>query len=131
MKYLLDTIAWIWSVEAPERLNDAALEILENGKEEIYLSVVACWEISIKMRLGKLKFPGPPASVVPRFMERQGLRPLAVSMMHAAKIYDLPLHHNDPFDRMMITQAMVEGMAVLTTDSVFGKYSVDVIWCQK
>ncbi len=129
MKYLLDTVAWVWSVYADERLGDHAREILANGKEEIYLSAASSWELSIKMRLGKLNFPGSPAQVVPAFMAKQGLLSMAVTHLHAVKVYDLPPHHSDPFDRLIIAQAMVEGMAVLTSDRVFEKYPIDVIWC--
>ena len=131
MKYLLDTVAWLWSVHADERLGDDAREILANGKEEIYLSAASSWELSIKMRLGKLNFPGPPATVVPAFMAKQGLLSLAVTHLHAVKVYDLPSHHSDPFDRLIIAQAIVEEMTVLTSDRVFEKYPLEVVWCGK
>jgi PIN domain nuclease of toxin-antitoxin system len=131
MKYLLDTVAWLWSVHADERLGDEAREILANGTEEIYLSAASSWELSIKMRLGKLNLPGPPGKIVPAFMEKQGLLAVAVTHLHAAKVYDLPLYHSDPFDRLIIAQAMVEEMAVLTSDRIFEKYPIDVIWCGK
>ena len=131
MKYLLDTVAWLWSVYADERLGDGAREILANGKEEIYLSAASSWELSIKMRMGKLNFPGPPATVVPAFMAKQGLRSMAVTHLHAVKVYDLPSHHSDPFDRLIVAQAMVEEMTVLTSDRIFEKYPIDMVWCGK
>jgi len=131
MKYLLDTVAWLWSVHADERLGDEARAILENGQEEIYLSAASSWELSIKMRLGKLNLPGPLARVVPAFMTKQGLLSIAVSHLHAVKVYDLPSHHSDPFDRLIIAQAVVEEMTVLTSNHVFEKYPIDVIWCGK
>ena len=129
MKYLLDTVAWLWSVYSVERLGDEARAILENGKEEIYLSAATPWEVSIKMRLGKLNLPGPPSHVIPAYMARQGLRPVSVTHVHAVKVYDLPLHHSDPFDRIIIAQAVVEEMTVLTSDRIFEKYPIDVVWC--
>jgi PIN domain nuclease of toxin-antitoxin system len=131
MKYLLDTVAWIWSLDAVERLSRESRAILEDGREEIYLSAATVWEISIKLRLAKLSFPAPPAKTVPAFMTRQGLRPLSVSHMHAAKTYDLPLHHSDPFDRLLIAQAMLEEMTIVTADRHFEKYEVDIVWCGK
>jgi PIN domain nuclease of toxin-antitoxin system len=131
MKYLLDTVAWLWSVYSEERLGDKARAILENRQEEIYLSAATSWELSIKMRLGKLNFPGPPALVVPAFMAKQGLRSIAITHLHGVKVYDLPLHHSDPFDRMIIAQAIVEQMTVLTSDRDFEKYPIDVVWCGK
>ena len=81
------------------------------------------------MRLGKLNFPGPPAQIVPAFMAKQGLLPLAVNHIHAVKVYDLPSHHSDPFDRMIIAQAIVEEMTILTSDRAFEKYPVELLWC--
>jgi PIN domain nuclease of toxin-antitoxin system len=129
VKYLFDTGVWLWSVHAVEKLNDPARKILDNGREELYLSAVTALEVSIKARLGKLELPMPPPQCVPAFMAKQGLRPLNVTHIHALKVYDLPLHHNDPFDRLIIAQAIVEGMTILTADRLFGKYPVDVVWC--
>jgi PIN domain nuclease of toxin-antitoxin system len=131
MKYLLDTIAWLWSVDADEKLSQNAHDILANGKEDVYLSAASSWELSIKMRLGKLNLPGSPAQIVPAYMAKQNLLSVAVTHLHAVKVYDLPPHHSDPFDRLIIAQAMVEGMTVLTSDRIFGKYPVDVVWCDK
>jgi PIN domain nuclease of toxin-antitoxin system len=131
MKYLLDTVAWLWSIYSVERLGDEARSTLENGGEEIYLSAATSWEVSIKMGLGKLHLPGTPAHIVPAYMAKQGLLPLPVTHRHAVKVYDLPAHHSDPFDRILIAQAMVEEMTVLTADRVFTKYPIDVMWCGK
>ncbi|HXO31819.1 MAG TPA: type II toxin-antitoxin system VapC family toxin [Candidatus Acidoferrales bacterium] len=129
MNYLLDTMIWLWSVDSVEKLNQECRDVLENGREEIYFSAATAWEISIKARLGKLHLPGPPAQVIPAFMAKQGLRPLPVTHLHAVKVYDLPLHHNDPFDRLIIAQAISEEMVVLTADSDFRRYPVKVFWC--
>ena len=129
MKYLLDTAVWLWSMNSPERIRDQGREILERGEEEIYLSAVTTWEISIKMRLGKLDFPGPPAHHVERFMAKQSLRPLSVTHRHAAQVFDLPAHHGDPFDRMLIAQALVEDMTILTSNRSFRRYPAKVLWC--
>lgn len=129
MKYLLDTVVWVWSLYDVDRLNARALEVLGNGREEIYLSAASAWELSIKMRLQKMQFPEPPTVTIPRFMARQGLRPLAISQAHATKTYELPLRHSDPFDRLLIAQALLEEMTILTADRRFGKYEVDVVWC--
>ena len=131
MKYLLDTAVWLWSLRSPELIGGEGRQILELGEEEIYLSAVTSWEISIKMRLGKLDFPGPPAQHVPRFMAKQSLRPLSVNHSHAAKVYDLPAHHADPFDRMLIAQALIEDMVILTSDRSFRKYAAKLLWCGK
>ncbi len=131
MKYLLDTAIWLWSTDTVHKISETGLEILSNGREEVYLSAATVWEISIKMRLGKLQFPGPPSQTVPAFMSKQGLRPLTVTHIHAVGVYDLPLHHGDPFDRLIIAQAIAEEMVILTSDRAFEKYAVDVVWCGK
>lgn len=131
MRYLLDSVAWVWSISTVERINKAARELLENGREEIYFSAASSWELSIKMRLGKLQLPGPPSQSIPAFMAKQGLRSLPVTHLHAVKVYDLPFHHNDPFDRLLVAQAMVEDMTIITSDRDFEKYPVPVIWCGK
>ena len=124
MKYLLDTVVWIWSIDSVEKLGKRGRAILENGHEEIYLSAASAWEVTIKARLGKLKLPAPPAQCVPAFMAKQGLRPLPITHTHALKVYDLPAHHNDPFDRLIIAQAILEQMTILTADRAFASYPV-------
>jgi PIN domain nuclease of toxin-antitoxin system len=131
VKYLLDTGIWLWSTDSVHRINDAGLEILSSGREEVYFSAVTAWEVSIKMRLGKLQFPGPPSQTIPSFIAKQGLRPLTVTHLHAVGVYDLPLHHGDPFDRLIIAQAIAEKMVILTADRAFQKYAVEVVWCGK
>ncbi len=131
MKYLLDTGVWIWSVAAVEQLNATASEILSNGQEELYLSAATSWEVSIKMRLGKLHLPAPPGECIPAFSVKQGLHLLAVTHTHALGVYNLPLHHRDPFDRLIIAQAIAEEMTILTADPVFKKYPVEAVWCGK
>ncbi|HLW83779.1 MAG TPA: type II toxin-antitoxin system VapC family toxin [Candidatus Sulfotelmatobacter sp.] len=129
MKYLLDTAVWLWSTDEVDRIGDAGRKIIADGRHEIYLSAVTAWELSIKMRLGKLTFPGPPSTSVPAFMTKQGLRPLTITLTHAVKVYDLPPHHADPFDRLLIAQAIAEDMAILTSDRAFKKYDVELVWC--
>jgi PIN domain nuclease of toxin-antitoxin system len=129
VKYLLDTMVWLWSVGPSQTIGTAGLKILASREEEIYLSAASSWEIAIKTRLGKFQLPEPPGRYVPKRLIEQGIRPLPITQDHSLRVYDLPLHHADPFDRMIIVQAMVEQMTVLTSDRVFEKYPIDVIWC--
>jgi PIN domain nuclease of toxin-antitoxin system len=131
MKYLLDGMTWLWSIDSVEKINSAAREILENGREEIYFSAATAWELTIKARLGKLRLPGPPARCIPAFIAKQKLRPLPVTQLHAVGVYDLPLYHQDPFDRLLIAQAIDEDMTILTSDQIFRKYPVKVAWTAK
>jgi PIN domain nuclease of toxin-antitoxin system len=131
MKYLLDTMVWLWSVGPSERIGAAGLEILASAEEEIYFSAASSWEIAIKTKLGKFRLPEVPGRYVPKRMAEQGIRSLPINQSHSLRVYDLPLHHFDPFDRMIIAQAMVEGMVILTSDGAFRKYPVEVVWCGK
>ena len=110
MKYLLDTVAWLWSVHADERLGDEARAIQEKGGRKRSTSRRHILGAQYQMRFGKLNLPGPPARVVPAFMAKQGLLSIAVTHLHAVKVYDFPSHHSDPFDRLIIAQAIIEEM---------------------
>ena len=129
MKYLLDTVAWMWSVGPTEKLGEAALEIFSDGKEELYLSAASSWEVVIKTQLGKLELPEPPNSYIPKRLAAQGIHSLTITQSHTLKVYELLRHHADPFDRLIIAQAIVEGMTILTADRIFEKYPVEVLWC--
>ncbi len=129
MKYLLDTSVWLWSLAAPERIGREGRELLVRGTQEIYLSAASSWEIGIKSALGKLRLPEPAASYVPKRMAAQGIRALAITHSHALAVSELPTYHNDPFDRLLIAQAQIEGMAILTADRAFRLYPVEIIWC--
>jgi PIN domain nuclease of toxin-antitoxin system len=131
VKYLLDTGIWIWSIGKTEEINVAGRNILRNGQEDIYLSAVTSWEVSIKMQLGKLRLPDAPAQCVPAFAARQGLQLLSITHNHAFKVFDLPPHHRDPFDRLIIAQAIAEEMTILTADRIFANYPVEIVWCGK
>ena len=131
MKYLLDTVVWLWSVGPSKQSALQVLKFLPAREEEIYLSAASSWEIAIKTRLGKFQLPEPPGRYVPKRLAEQGIRSLPINQDHSLRVYDLPLHHSDPFDRMIIAQAIVEQMVVLTSDRVFEKYPIDVVWCGK
>ena len=129
MKYLLDTGVWLWSLTEPERIHPRAHQLITEGREELYLSAASSWEISIKSALGKLRLPSPPTRLVPESLAAQGIHPLPITHTHALGVSELPLHHKDPFDRLLIAQAQAEGMAILTADRSFGRYGVKVFWC--
>jgi|KBSMisStandDraft_5_1062788.scaffolds.fasta_scaffold06879_8 PIN domain nuclease of toxin-antitoxin system len=131
MKYLLDTMVWLWSVGPSRTIGAAGLEIIASSEQDIYLSAASSWEIAIKTRLGKFQLPEPPGQYVRKRLVEQGIRSLPINLNHSLLVYDLPSHHADPFDRMIIAQAMVEGMTVLTSDRAFEKYPIDVVWCGK
>jgi PIN domain nuclease of toxin-antitoxin system len=128
VKILIDTGCWLWSLTDPERLNERARELLADSRQELFLSSASSWEIAIKAALGKLQLPQPPSRFVPARMAAFGIQGLPVEHTHALRVFALPLHHRDPFDRLLIAQAQIEKMAILTADHSFAPYDVKLIW---
>jgi PIN domain nuclease of toxin-antitoxin system len=129
MRYLLDTSIWLWSIGSVNKINQVGRDLLADGKQDLYLSAASSWEISIKASAGKLPLPGPPPSFIPKVLAEQGITTLPILQQHVLAVYDLPRHHSDPFDRLLIAQALTEEMVVLTSDSIFRKYAVAIVWC--
>lgn len=127
MRILLDTSCWLWMVAASDRLGPQARVTLDDTRNELLLSAASSWEIAIKYGIGKLPLPEPPEQYMPSRMAATGVTPLRVEHSHALATSALPLHHRDPFDRLLIAQARLEGVPVMTSDSVFGGYGIDVI----
>lgn len=128
MKYLLDTAIFLWSLDRFEHLNDSAQNILKSG-QEIFLSAASSWEIVIKASLGKLKLPKEPGLLIPEAMANFAVQPLTISHPHTLAVTELPNHHKDPFDRLLIAQARSEGMILMTGDAMCAKYPVEILWC--
>ena len=131
MKYLLDTSVFLWGVAAEERLNAVAREVLTASSSELYLSVAGTWEIAIKFALGSLPLPNSPSEYIPYAQRLWSVQTLNITQEHALRAGELPAHHRDPFDRMIIAQALSERMTLLTADRVLQKYKVDLIFCGK
>jgi PIN domain nuclease of toxin-antitoxin system len=129
LSYLLDTNVFLWSLSAKGRLNPQAAELLSSAETELYLSPITSWEIAIKHALGKIVLPTPPGEFVPQGMRELGITALDVTHVHALTAGQLPRHHNDPFDRMLVAQARSEGMTLLTGDDIFKAYGVDAFFC--
>jgi len=128
VRFLIDTMVWLWSIGETRRLNPAARELLTDPQHELYFSAASVWEIAIKASLGRLDLSGSPRIVVPRETSRQGLKPLSVTYLHALAVYDLPHHHGDPFDRLLVAQARSEGLTLITADSNLKQYPVELFW---
>jgi len=127
MKLLIDTHCWIWWTSEPGKLGDAALGIFRDPANSIFFSVASSWEIAIKCSLGRLQFAGPVEQFIPQRLARDGFDSLPVEHAHALRVATLPLHHKDPFDRLLIAQAQVEGLPIMTADPQFDAYEVEVI----
>lgn len=124
MKLLLDTHALIWFLDRDERLGESAKRHLTDDTNRVLLSAVVVWEISLKRSLGKLAFPDDYLGQ----LLGEGVQSLPINVAHAAAVEHLPWHHRDPFDRMLIAQASVEGAAVVTRDEAMQPYDVATIW---
>jgi PIN domain nuclease of toxin-antitoxin system len=131
MKYLLDTTVFLWALNGENRLNPGAQEVLTSSSSELHFSAVGTWEIAIKFALGALHLPKAPWEFFPYALRSWPVQSLSITHEHALRAGALPMHHRDPFDRMLIAQALVEEMTLLTADRAFQKYKVDQIFCGK
>ncbi len=131
MRYLLDTTALIWMASEEHKLSSPARRALRSPTNELYLSVVSIWEVVIKSAAGRLRLRSSPTSAVPEWQKVFGLRTLNINQAHALEIGNLPLHHHDPFDRMLVAQASVEDLVLITADETITKYQVRILWCGK
>jgi PIN domain nuclease of toxin-antitoxin system len=123
MRLLLDTNALIWTLVNQRRISRIAIDAIEDEANDVFVSVVSVWEIEIKVAKGKLRIP----SDLENALAVQSFEPLAVAMRHVYAVESLPRHHRDPFDRMIIAQAHLEGMTVVTSDSDIRRYPVSVL----
>ena len=127
MRVLLDTRTVLWWVTGGERLSDRARWAIEDPANDVIVSVASAWEIAIKAERGRLALPAPAERYVPELLRRFGFESLDVKMPHALRAGALPPHHRDPFDRLLIAQAQLEDMPLVTADPAIGLYEVDVI----
>lgn len=126
MIVLLDTHYLIWSLSADRRLSGRALELVSDPEQVVMVSIVSLWEIAIKSNLGKLEVEGGIDGVMAKLPD-MGFDVLGLSNEHVAAVAKLPLHHRDPFDRMLIAQAKHEDLYLLTVDPHFGAYDVQLV----
>ena len=127
MSFLLDTHCWLWLQTDRERFDVELLETLASPSTGRYLSAASVWEIAIKYAIGKLPLPEPPAIYVPERMRVSRVQELTITHAHALAVGALPPHHRDPFDRVLVAQAQVEGMTLVTADSTFARYDVRLV----
>jgi len=128
MNLLLDAHAFIWLDDGRQKLSSTAAAACTNRANTLWLSAVTLWEIQIKFQIGKLKLRGSLADVLSEQERVNGLKILPLGSAHALALGDLPFHHNDPFDRMLIAQAKHEGWDIVTKDPEFKLYPVGVVW---
>ncbi len=125
MRLLLDTHAFLWMLDAPQRLPAGIRSAIEDVENEVFVSAASAWEIAIKQSLGRL----PAARADPfEALRRTGLAELPVTVEHARATRSLPLLHRDPFDRMLVAQAQLEGLSLVSRDPAVRRYQVTVLW---
>jgi PIN domain nuclease of toxin-antitoxin system len=128
MRVLIDTHVFLWWVEGERALPAKARAVIANPGNECLLSMASVWELAIKAGLGKLKLSLPVRRYVVENVAANGFRLLEIGVAHVGRVETLAQHHGDPFDRLLIAQALEEKLPVVTADPVFGKYGVKRIW---
>lgn len=128
MRVLLDTHTFLWWVEDAPELSDRARQLIAAPENECLLSHASCWEIAIKSSLGKLKLATPVERFIPEQLSVNGFSQLEIGLRHISRVGTMPFHHRDPFDRLLVAQALEEGSAIISVDAVFERYGVKRVW---
>ena len=128
MAYLLDTHTFLWMRHAPQHLGPEARSICADANSELRLSLVSGWEMAIKLSIGKLRLPQPLRQILVEARTLNGIATLPIEETHVLRVRHLPLHHRDPFDRLLAAQAIEEGLTLLSRDAAFDAYAVQRVW---
>jgi PIN domain nuclease of toxin-antitoxin system len=128
VRALLDTHAFLWWIAGDDRLSRRASRVIADVGNEVFVSAASIWEIAIKGRLGRLSIPGDPGKFIAGQIVENAFRGLPVVAGHALRVWELPDHHHDPFDRMLVAQAQVEGLTLVSRDRHVAMYDVEVLW---
>ena len=128
MNAIVDTHTFLWMVTDDRRLSDVARRVIEDGANEVFLSAASMWEMVLKAGAGKLHLQGGPARFLEREMRRNHISTLSIQADHILRVTSLPAIHKDPFDRLLIAQAQVENLPLITSDTEIARYPVQVIW---
>lgn len=128
MRVLLDTHTFLWFVEDDPKLNPHVQRIIEDADTQPFLSMATIWEMAIKVNLGKLGLPAPFALFIPDQLRLNTIMQLDIAIEHTVRVASLPLHHRDPFDRLLIAQPLVEQMPIISRDAAFDAYGVTRVW---
>ena len=128
MKLLLDTHTFLWLDSCPEKLSHTAMAACEDPANQLYLSVVSAWEIQIKRQIGRLQLDVPLDQMIQAQQSANDLSILLVELHHVYALGELPLYHNDPFDRLLIVQALLDSLPIVSADAAFDAYPVTRLW---
>jgi PIN domain nuclease of toxin-antitoxin system len=127
MNFLVDTHAFLWYIQAGDQLSQKAAAILEDTNNKLYLSIASLWEIAIKLGLGKLKLDNP-FHELEALLAMLAIEILPIAFADTETYLSLPLHHRDPFDRILIAQAINRSLSIITADPAFNAYAIDRVW---
>jgi PIN domain nuclease of toxin-antitoxin system len=128
MKLLLDTHSFLWFIGGDDRLSLTARTLIEDTTNDVFLSVASLWEMAIKISLGRLQFSQPFETFIPQQLSLNRIGMLGITIGHAAQVAMLPFHHRDPFDRLLIAQALVEHVPIVSRDPEFDAYGIMRMW---
>jgi PIN domain nuclease of toxin-antitoxin system len=128
MKILLDTNSFLWFISGSERLSINARGLIADLNNQLVLSAVSLWEIAIKVSIGKLELLQPYDQLIPEQLEENDINILPIELIHLTTVVGLPFYHRDPFDRLIIAQAITEDLPVVSPDSLFSQYAIKLIW---
>ena len=128
MRYLLDTHVLLWGLADDPRLSKRVRTLLLDDENTLYFSAASTWELAVKCSLGRLRFSAPLETYLPSKLASEGIEPLSVSTEHAARTERLPWHHRDPFDRLLIAQAQIESLDLVSSDKALRGYDVKLVW---
>jgi len=128
MNVLLDTHAFIWLDTNPEKLSKTAMDACQNVDNPLFISMASVWEMQIKVQLGKLDLRIPLAEMLKVQQQENDLIVLGITLEHIYQLQNLPFHHNDPFDRLIIAQSSLENMTLVSADGKFKHYDISVLW---
>ncbi|MEE8540926.1 MAG: type II toxin-antitoxin system VapC family toxin [Desulfobacterales bacterium] len=128
MKFLLDTHIFLWWITASQLLSQTARDIISDGNSELFWSTASSWEVAIKYKIGRLPLPEVPESFIPTELAKNRIDSLPIVNDHSFRAGQLPTHHRDPFDRMLIAQAQIENMEIISSDHQISLYDVKIAW---
>jgi PIN domain nuclease of toxin-antitoxin system len=128
MKLLLDTNVFIWLNDSPHRVREQVMTVIANPDNDLFLSLTSIWEMQIKIQLGKLELSDALPDILRTQQVDNNLQILTIDLSHIWALGNLPYHHRDPFDRLLIAQAQIEGMTLVSADRIFDLYEVDLVW---
>ncbi|GAB4580802.1 MAG: type II toxin-antitoxin system VapC family toxin [Anaerolineales bacterium] len=128
MNFLLDTHTFLWFIGGQTKLSRKVKELIEEPENQPYISIASLWEMAIKTSLGKVSLDQPLETLIPEQMSVNGIALMGLSFDHVVQVGKLPFHHGDPFDRMLIAQAMVEKMPIASVDGAFDDYGIKRLW---